>query len=210
MPSMLRTNAYDTVCHEHLEYYSLQVIEDLVRQAGLRIVDVQVNAVNGGSVAVTACHERATLAGDRTIVDWMLGQERAWGLDTPKPYRQFEERVFKHRADLQRLVHALVADGKRVLGYGASTKGNVLLQFCGFGPETIPAIAEVNPEKFGAFTPGTLIPIVSEAEARAMKPDYFLVLPWHFKPGIVQREKDYLTAGGKLIFPLPEIEIVGD
>jgi hypothetical protein len=103
-----------------------------------------------------------------------------------------------------------VDDGKRVLGYGASTKGNVLLQFCGFGPTEIPAIAEVNPDKFGVWTPGTLIPIVSEAEARAMRPDYFLVLPWHFKDGIVQREKEFLAAGGKLIFPLPEIEIVGD
>jgi hypothetical protein len=107
-------------------------------------------------------------------------------------------------------VHALLDDGKRILGYGASTKGNVLLQFCQFGPEHIPAIAEVNTEKFGAYTPGSLIQIVSEAEARAMKPDYFLVLPWHFKAGIVQREKEYLASGGKLIFPLPEIEIVGD
>jgi hypothetical protein len=107
-------------------------------------------------------------------------------------------------------VQSLVRDGKRILGYGASTKGNVLLQFCGFGPREIPAIAEVNPEKFGAYTPGSLIPIVSEKEARAMRPDYFLVLPWHFKSIIVQREKEYLASGGKLIFPLPEIEIVGD
>lgn len=210
MPSMLRTNAYDTVCHEHLEYYSLRVIDDLLRRNGLRILDVQMNSVNGGSVAVTACHASAPLQSTRTLVDWMLQQENNWGLDTPKPYRQFEERVFKHRADLQRLVHSLLDDGKRILGYGASTKGNVLLQFCRFGPEHIPAIAEVNAEKFGAYTPGTLIPIVSEEEARAMRPDYFLVLPWHFKSSIVQREKDYLARGGKLIFPLPEIEIVGD
>jgi hypothetical protein len=104
----------------------------------------------------------------------------------------------------------LVDDGKRVLGYGASTKGNVLLQFCQLGPAEISAIAEVNTDKFGAYTPGTLIPIVSEEEARAMRPDYFLVLPWHFKDAIVRREKDYLARGGKLIFPLPEIEIVGD
>jgi len=210
MPSMLRTNAYDTVCHEHLEYYSLRVIDDLVRRNGLRIVDVQMNSVNGGSFAVTACHAETDIPSERPIIDWLLQQEDNWGLNTAKPYRQFEERVFKHRADLQRLIHALVSDGKRVLGYGASTKGNVLLQFCKFGPDLIPAIAEVNTEKFGAYTPGTLIPIVSEAEARAMRPDYFLVLPWHFKSTIVQREKDYLAAGGKLIFPLPEIEIVGD
>jgi SAM-dependent methyltransferase len=210
MPSMLRTNSYDTVCHEHLEYYSLRVIHDLLARHGLRIVNVQMNSVNGGSVAVTACHNRSALTSNRPIIDWMLQQEDNWGLNSPKPFRQFEDRVFKHRADLQRLIHSLVDDGKRVLGYGASTKGNVLLQFCDLGPNELAAIAEVNPDKFGAWTPGTHIPIVSEAEAKAMKPDYFLVLPWHFKDAIVRKERDYLANGGKLIFPLPEIEIVGD
>ncbi len=210
MPSMLRTNAYDTVCHEHLEYYSLRVIKDLLAKHALKIVDVQMNAVNGGSVAVTACRKDSALFKTETIVDWLLYQEENWGLDSPKPYRQFEERVFKHRTDLQKLIKLLVQSGKKVLGYGASTKGNVLLQFCNFGPEEIPAIAEVNPDKFGAHTPGTLIPIVSEADAKAMNPDYFLVLPWHFKSGIIDREKEFLSRGGKLIFPLPEIEIVGD
>ena len=139
----------------------------------------------------------------------MLQQEENLGLSSTKPYRQFEERVFHHREDLKRLIGALTADGKKVLGYGASTKGNVLLQFCRLDAAIIPAIAEVNPDKFGAFTPGTLIPIISEQEAKAMKPDYLLVLPWHFKENILQREKEYLATGGKLIFPLPEIEIVG-
>jgi C-methyltransferase C-terminal domain/Putative zinc binding domain/Methyltransferase domain len=210
MPSMLRTNAYDTVCHEHLEYYTLHVIDALLASEGMRIVNVQMNGVNGGSIAVTACHASALIASERPIIEWMLRQEEHWELHSPKPYRQFEDRVFKHRADLKRLVETLTNNGKRILGYGASTKGNVLLQFCQFGPAEIPAIAEVNPQKFGSYTPGTLIPIVSEAEARAMQPDYFLVLPWHFKASIVEREKDYLASGGKLIFPLPEIEIVGD
>jgi hypothetical protein len=106
------------------------------------------------------------------------------------------------------LIRNLVADGKRVLGYGASTKGNVLLQFCGLSTKELPAIAEVNPDKFGSYTPGTLIPIVSEAEAKAMRPDYFLVLPWHFKDNILAREREFLASGGKMIFPMPEIEIV--
>ena len=95
-----------------------------------------------------------------------------------------------------------------MLGYGASTKGNVVLQFCGISERELPAIAEVNADKFGAFTPGTHIPIIPEAEARAMQPDYFLVLPWHFKDNIVQREASFLSSGGKMIFPFPEIEIV--
>jgi hypothetical protein len=105
-------------------------------------------------------------------------------------------------------VHELTRAGKTVYGYGASTKGNVLLQFGGFTPAEIPAIAEVNPFKFGRYTPGTRIPIISEAEARARRPDYFLVLPWHFRPGILQRERQYLADGGRLIFPLPEVSIV--
>jgi hypothetical protein len=209
MPSMLRMNSYDTICHEHLEYYSLNVVQRILAAADMRIVDVAMNNVNGGSFAVTATHKRnKSLKANDAVVQWMLNQEDRMGLNTPRPFREFEERVYRHREDLVRLLRNLVADGKKVLGYGASTKGNVLLQFCGLGPSEIPAIAEVNTEKFGRVTPGTHIPIVSEPEARAMKPDYFLVLPWHFKDSILRREKDYLADGGKFIFPFPEIEIV--
>jgi hypothetical protein len=130
------------------------------------------------------------------------------GLHTPRPYREFEDRVYRHREDLRRLLKALVSDGKRIVGYGASTKGNVVLQFCGITDKEVFAIAEVNPDKFEAFTLGSGIPIVSESDARAMKPDYFLVLPWHFKEGIVRREQAFLDGGGKMIFPFPEIEII--
>ena len=131
------------------------------------------------------------------------------GLMTPRPYRRFEEHVFEHRHNLLHLIKSLNANGKKVFGYGASTKGNVLLQFCGLTEKDIPVIAEVNPDKFGCFTPGSGIPIVSEAEAKAMRPDYFLVLPWHFKASILAREEEFLLNGGQMIFPLPEIEIVG-
>jgi hypothetical protein len=167
------------------------------------------NNINGGSFAVTAARrDSSSLRTNRPVIEWLLEQEDRMALSTPRPYREFEERVFRHREDLSRLVKSLAADGKRVLGYGASTKGNVVLQFCGLGVEEIPAIAEVNEEKFGRVTPGTHIPIVSEHEARQMKPDYFLVLPWHFKDGILRRERDYIADGGRLIFPFPEIEII--
>ncbi len=209
MPSMLRMNSYDTICHEHLEYYSLGVVKNIMDKAGLKIVDVVMNAINGGSFAVTAAKAgNKSITQNLAVIDWLLEQEHRMGLNTPRPYRDFEERVFRHRDDLTRLIRALNADGKKILGYGASTKGNVVLQFCGLTNKDIPAIAEVNPEKFGCFTPGTHIPIIPEQEARAMKPDYFLVLPWHFKDGILRREKEYLTSGGKMIFPFPEIEIV--
>lgn len=209
MPSMLRLNSYDTICHEHLEYYSLAVIKPILEQSGLRLVDVVMNAVNGGSFAVTAAKAgNKSIRTNQAVIDWLLEQEDRMGLTTPRPYREFEERVFRHRDDLTRLIRALNADGKKILGYGASTKGNVVLQFCGLTAEDITAIAEVNTEKFGRVTPGTHIPIVSETDARAMKPDYFFVLPWHFKDGILRREKEFLVNGGKFIIPFPEIEIV--
>ena len=208
MPSMLRTNSYDTICHEHLEFYSFKVVKNMLEACGLRVLDVQMNAINGGSFAVTACKKGAAYKSNLPIINWTLQQEDDMGLDTPKPYRDFEERVFKHRKHLTELVEALVSDGKKIIGYGASTKGNVLLQFCGLTAKHIPYIAEVNKDKYGSFTPGTNIPIISEEEARAMRPDYFLVLPWHFKTAILEREEDYHSRGGKFIFPLPEIEIV--
>jgi hypothetical protein len=209
MPSMLRTNSYDTICHEHLEYYSLGVVRDILAKAGMKIVDVVMNSVNGGSFAVTAAKvSNKTVRCNRAVIDWLLGQEDRMGLSTPRPYREFEERVFRHKDDLTRLIRSLNADGKKILGYGASTKGNVVLQFCGLTASDIPAIAEVNEEKFGRVTPGSHIPIISEAEARAMQPDYFLVLPWHFKDGILRREQEFLANGGRFIFPFPEIEIV--
>jgi hypothetical protein len=208
MPSMLRTNAYDTVCHEHLEFYSFKVVKNLLESCGMRVVDVQMNAINGGSFAVTACKKNASYLSNLPIINWLIQQEDGMGLDTPEPFREFEKRVFKHRKNLVDLIDALVADGKKIFGYGASTKGNVLLQFCGFTTKQIPYIAEVNESKFGSFTPGTNIPIISEAEAHSMKPDYFLVLPWHFKDSILQREQQFLEQGGKFIFPLPEIEII--
>ena len=208
MPSMLRTNSYDTICHEHLEFYSLKVVKEILERCGLRLVDVQMNAINGGSFAVTACKNTALYPSNLPVINWLLKQEEEMALETLQPYEEFQRRVFKHRNNLKELIEALVADGKKIIGYGASTKGNVLLQFCGLTSEHITCIAEVNEEKFGAFTPGTNIPIVSEKDARAMKPDYFLVFPWHFKHGILEREKEFSAQGGKFIFPLPEIEII--
>jgi hypothetical protein len=209
MPSMLRMNSYDTICHEHLEYYSLTLVQTILDRAGLKVVDVVMNAVNGGSFAVTAVKAGNHHANQNLpFIHWLLEQEDRMGLTTPRPYRDFEERVFRHRDDLTRLIRTLNADGKKVLGYGASTKGNVVLQFCGLTDKDIPAIADVNPDKFGRYTPGTHIPIISEEQARAMKPDYFFVLPWHFKDGIIRREHAYLSSGGRMIVPFPEIEIV--
>jgi hypothetical protein len=209
MPSMLRLTAYDTVCHEHLEYYSLATISRVLDEAGLHAIDVRFNRVNGGSFAVTAARREASIVRHQALIDWFVAQEQRIGLHTPAPFRRFEERVFQHRTDFVELIRTLRGSGARVMGYGASTKGNVLLQFCGFGPDDIEAIADVNEDKFGHVTPGTEIPIISEDEMRKENPEYLVVFPWHFRDGIIEREDVYLQSGGRLIFPLPEIEIVG-
>ena len=145
---------------------------------------------------------------DSRRVDELLAAEEAAGLDTRRPFVEFREAVYRHRDALCDFVRGEAASGKSVFGYGASTKGNVLLQFCNFTSEEIRGIAEVNEEKFGCFTPQTLIPILPEAEVRRQRPDYMLVLPWHFRNGIVRREATYLAGGGKLVFPLPTLETV--
>lgn len=208
MPAMLKTNSYDTICHEHLEFYSFEVVKNMLEQSHLRVIDVQMNAINGGSFAITACKKDAYYKSNTPLIDWLLQQEELMGLKTVQPYLDFAKRVVQHRSSLKSLIESLVKDGKKIIGYGASTKGNVLLQYCGLTSKHISCIAEVNEDKFGSFTPGTNIPIISEKEARAMKPDYFLVLPWHFKHSILEREQDFIAHGGKFIFPMPEIEII--
>lgn len=140
------------------------------------------------------------------MIDRLLRQERQLGLGLPATYAAFEERVLRHRERLVQTLYQLKNDGRLVLGYGASTKGNVILQFCNIDKTLIPCIAEVNEQKFGCVTPGSDIPIVSEPEAKALKPDCFLVLPWHFKQNLVERESEFLRKGGMMLFPLPEIE----
>lgn len=210
MPSMLRANSYDTICHEHVEYYSLQVVERILQAAGLEIVDVRFNRVNGGSFAVTAQRQDGPRAVNRDLVQWFLRQEARLRVTEPAAFSAFDSSARQHRDDLTDLVRTLRSSGATVVGYGASTKGNVLLQYCGLTAEDLPLIAEVNPNKYGCMTPGTHIPIAPEDEVKAQRPDYMLVLPWHFRETILEREADYLEGGGRLIFPLPEIEVIGD
>jgi hypothetical protein len=208
LPAMLDANAYDTVCHEHIEYYALRQIDWMARKAGLKILDVSLNDTNGGSFAVTAAKAGSAHQPNSQAIEQMLAAETAAGLDTDAPYAAFAARVAAHRRELLALLDQLRSQGKVVYGYGASTKGNVILQYCGIGSAYLPAIAEVNRDKFGRFTPGSGIPIISEQEAHQRRPDYFLVLPWHFRDNLLAREAEFLRQGGRMIFPLPHIQIV--
>jgi hypothetical protein len=212
MPSMLSMNSYDTICHEHLEYYSLTVVENLLARCDMKVVNVELNDINGGSIRCYATHEDSFKYKNpvhQNFIKDLRQSEFDLELDTDKPYDNFQEEIESHREQLSTLVRDLKRQGKVIHLYGASTKGNTILQWCGFDSTVIDCAAERNPDKFGARTIGTDIPIVSEEESRAMNPDYYLVLPWHFRKEFLVREEKALAAGTKFIFPLPNVEIVG-
>ena len=208
LPLMLKENAFDTICHEHLEYYALAQIERITRNNSLRIFEVTLNQINGGSFRIHVCHQDAPYLTNSVNVDKLHRMEKDMAMDTAEPYRAFRDRVSDIREKIRSVVVGEAANGKKIYVYGASTKGNVLLQYCGLDHTVIKGAAERNPFKWGARTPATGIPIVSEEEARADAPDYFLVLPWHFRDEILAREPDFRANGGRFIFPLPTVEIV--
>jgi hypothetical protein len=171
------------------------------------VFDVERNAANGGSFRLAVCHENGPLASNENNIQALRQIERDMKLGTRYPFEAFKLRVDKLRTDLTNFIDRERSTGKTFYLYGASTKGNTLLQYCGLDASKIVAAAERNPEKWGCHTPGTRIRIISEQEARAAKPDYFLVLPWHFRDEFIQRESEFLKAGGRLVFPLPVLEV---
>ena len=192
---MIARGIYDGICHEHACYYTPRVLELALRSAGFRTFYFDKNEVNGGSFNVTA--SLSVVAGSLTSRRFTLPD-----------LRRFARRVERHKDELQRLLDDLAGRGKRVAGYGASTKFNVVLQYCKLDSLSLGYIADVNPDKWGRVTPGSGIPIIPEDEMRADAPDYLLVGPYHFRTGIMQREQALHDAGTRFIFPFPEIEIV--
>lgn len=208
LPSMIERMSFDTICHEHLEYYGLRQIVEIMRRAGLRVIDTALNDANGGSFRVTVCHAQAPYAAnDAAIAAWLEREDRE-GYRGDAPFVRLKAGIEDVKARVISFLTEARRAGQLVHGYGASTKGNTLLQYFGLGPDLIPAIADRNPGKYGCRTPGTNIPIISEAESRAQNPAYYFVLPWHFRDGFIQREQDFLARGGGLVFPLPTFDIV--
>jgi hypothetical protein len=204
MPTMLDTNSYDTVCHEHIEFYALRQIKWMTDRVGFKIVDVEFNDINGGSFSVMVKKVRGDI-GAIPAVQSILDGERAKGLDSLQPYKDFSGRVLQARKNLLEFIEKAHSDGKTISAIGASTKGNVLLQYCGLTSKEIEYMGEVNEEKFGCFTPGTWIPIIAEQKLLSMQPDYLIVLPWHFRKFFISNSK---FAGFNLVFPLPELEVI--
>jgi NDP-4-keto-2,6-dideoxyhexose 3-C-methyltransferase len=205
--TMLEKNGFDNIGHEHLEYYSLSTMEKLLAGHGLEIFDVETNDVNGGSFRTYAGHRGKFEV--RETVNALKQREKHMQLNSSRVYHNFAARILTIKSDLNKLVKDEVKRGKSVYVYGASNRGNTILQYCGLNRRWITKATDANPDKWGRATVGTGIPIVSKEEARKDKPDYFLILPHHFLEEIKREEKDYLTRGGKFIVPLPEVRIVG-
>ena len=208
MPSMIKNISYDTICHEHLEYYSLTSIKYILDKADLKIIDIEFNDINGGSFALSVAKKKSSYLEDKKIVNWLLSKENTLKVNEFKSFINFFKKCEEQKKILVDLLKNLKDMKKKVYGYGASTKGNVILQFCNINSNLIRYIGEVNKYKYNKFTPGSNIKIISEKNLRNLKPDYLLVLPWHFKNFILNKEKKYLNQGVKFIFPLPDIEII--
>lgn len=216
-PLMIKQLAFDNICHEHVYYWSLNSLEKLMIEAGLKIVDCQLNDVNGGSFRVYIKKEDSDITKFATrpyrdVCDVRIESIRQWeqtqNLDSTKTWLDFYQGIEDLKKQTVDFIKEEKSKGKTICGYGASTKGNTLLQYFGLDNTLIDAIAERSPYKFGYKTIGTNIPILSEDDVRKMKPDYMLVLPWHFISEFTEREKEYLNGGGKFIVPCPKFEII--
>ncbi len=209
LPLMVVTSSYDTICHEHIEFYALKQLVYIAEKSDLRVINVSTNDTNGGSFRVTMCKKDSPRKTSEQV-KMLLQEELDNGVNEISYFDGFKENIAIHRKDLMDFLRKCRDENKMVLGYGASTKGNVVLQYCDIDSTLIQAIVEVNSDKYGCVTPGTNIPIISEEEGRKMNPDYFVVLPWHFKSNILQKERDFISSTGtKFVFYLPYFHIVG-
>ena len=205
--SILKNNLFDTICHEHLEYYSTEVIIDMALRNNLRVFSVSENDINGGSKRFLICHKNADYQINTKLLNKYINLENKLGIKNKSCYKLFFNKIIRLRNNLNKIISNLKRANKTIHGYGASTKGNVLLQFYNLNKKQIPLIADRNSKKNNCYTPGTKIKIISEEMSRSLKPDYYLVLPWHFKKEILLRERKIMKSGTRFIFPLPKITI---
>ena len=198
---------FDAICHEHLMYLSSKVLFEMANKNSLRVFDVKYNNINGGSTQYFICKKNSKFKNNTKNLNNALIKERRFGIENPKTYKKFFKKIENIKYNLKKLVISIKNKNQNIHGYGASTKGNVLLQYFGIGKEFIDYIADRNPRKFNYYTPGTKIKIISEKVSRNIKPNFYLVLPWHFRKEILHREKKLIKKGSRFIFPLPKLKI---
>ena len=205
---IVKNNMFDTICHEHLEYYSVTFMNDILKKHDLRIFDHSYNEINGGSSSYFICHKDSIFKTNEKKIKKILLNEKKNKIHEKKTYRKFKKRIDERKKELNSLIINLNNNNKTIHGYAASTKGNVLLQYFALNNKKINFISDRNPMKRNLFTPGSKIKIISEKLSRSMNPNYYLVLAWHFKKEILKREKKARMRGTKFIFPLPDLKVV--
>ena len=208
LSSIIKFKMFDTICHEHLEYYSTKVICDLAKKHKLRVFDIKQNDINGGSKQYFICHTESRIKSKKEKINEILKNENKLELNKIGTFRKFIKEINSSKIKLSKKLEYLKSRGKIVHCYGASTKGNVLLQYYKIDRKLIEYAAERNEKKYGYYTPGSRIKIISEKLSRLLGPEYYLVLPWHFKKEILQRELKIRKKGVKFIFPLPNLKII--
>tara|TARA_B110000881_G_scaffold216651_1_gene232647 strand:+ start:1304 stop:2521 length:1218 start_codon:yes stop_codon:yes gene_type:complete len=208
LASIVKNLMFDTICHEHLEYYSSKVIINLCKKHNLEVFDIKKNDINGASKQYYICHADSKYNVNKKVIDDVLNSEKKLKLSDEQTFKNFINNINKSKNKLYAFLKRANKLGKTIHGYGASTKGNVLLQYYNINNKMVDYVAERNKNKFNLYTPGTNIKIISESKSRIYNPDYYLVLPWHFKKEILIREKKIRKKGTKFIFPLPKLKII--
>ena len=204
---IIKNNIFDTICHEHLIFYSSKIIIEMMKNNGLKVFNHEYNEINGGSSRYYICHSKTNFKVSKNIKKVLL-RENLQGIGLKKTYKLFFTKILNEKIKLIKLIKKIKNEKQDIHGYGASTKGNVLLQFYNINNKVVNYIADRNPLKWNSFTPGTRIKIISESQSRKIKPHFYLVLPWHFKNEILIREKNIRKKGTKFIFPLPKVRVV--
>jgi len=204
---IIKNNIFDTICHEHLVFYSSKIIIEMMKNNGLKVFNHEYNEINGGSSRYYICHSKTNFKVSKNIKKVLL-RENLQGIELKKTYKLFFTKILNEKIKLIKLIKKIKNEEQDIHGYGASTKGNVLLQFYNINNKVVNYIADRNPLKWNSFTPGTRIKIISESQSRKIKPHFYLVLPWHFKNEILIREKNIRKKGTKFIFPLPKVRVV--
>lgn len=201
LPLMLKNLTFDQICHEHIMYYSLTVFEKIVKKNGLKVLDIKLNEINGGSIEVTVAKDKSNRKENiKAIKKFKLDEKKI----NYNSYKNFSKRIKKNKNDL----NSFIKKNYPIAGYGASTKGNIVLNYNNLGSREIEYICDANKKKHGKFTPGSNIKIISKEKMRSLNPKYLLVLIWSFRPEIIKQELNYIKNGGNLIFHLPRFHII--
>ena len=206
LPEIIKNFSYDTFCQEHYEYYSMHSLMYMCKMSNMKILDVEFNKINGGSIWINVSHEDSLLKPNNLKIARIIKKEKKEKIDKIITFKKYFKKVFDHSKKLTKILKK-IKKNNNIYGYGASTKGNVLLQLSKIDNKTINKIFEINKEKFNKFTPISKIRIVNELEIRKIKPDYILILIWHFGKSIIKKIKKF-SKKTKIIIPFPKIKII--